>query len=521
MSYSKYILYWWIFLVLGVFQHQGLANDTKTLTIYVVGFSQQGEFRENLARVMTHELEAEIEKLKCCDLLLREGLRMRDVRDSSGESTLFNVYDLSELESGDLIELGVDAILVGSITSDDQTETAQVTLRVLKVNNREVLSSNSISIPIAFLGFSLPRQKEISRLTQQVLPVIAKDTYQLEVTYDTYNWRIGSHFYPDENFPYAISPEAVDMIEERLPVGMEDRILNLKEVSEVAEKYGLIEVEGMNSHLSFTDRDLQYWHDRKLPSNHIHFQFLARNLVISLSNEEQFFIPDHGDLSYLSGRIFSNIYYMAEDYWGWDLPAFPWPPPEPSTFDRIPFSSIIGHEQNVTMKELTDMLILILDKAGYYDATFYGLPDGVVLVTRLESMQEDGYPSLEARRWIELPTGLFPFPKILEPWVEKESGLYRTIVFIISREDPSWNVEKPITSVEASDLVRFGRVYLTKDLEKIELKDDYRLTAYIYMFKHEKGENVLDPLPVGSSDVEVPARLQLERSVGIKHNAYR
>src|SRR5205814_8700502 len=79
-----------------------------------------------------------------------------------------------------------------------------------------------------------------------------------------------------------------------------------------------------------------------------------------------------------------------------DIPGFLWPPPRASASEVVPNAifSNVGH-----LGEIADILLRALSLAGYFDHSFYGVPSGFALVTRMERLKDDGTLYDRFMRW--------------------------------------------------------------------------------------------------------------------------
>src|SRR5262249_57532765 len=79
------------------------------------------------------------------------------------------------------------------------------------------------------------------------------------------------------------------------------------------------------------------------------------------------------------------------------IPEFPWPPPAASATYVLPETVF---ESGRTTGQVVTAIITALERKGYVERSFFTTPaDGVVLVTRLERINEDGSSVAGAHRW--------------------------------------------------------------------------------------------------------------------------
>src|SRR5262249_41670004 len=115
------------------------------------------------------------------------------------------------------------------------------------------------------------------------------------------------------------------------------------------------------------------------------------------------------------------------------FPLFPWPPPAASASYRIPEGILAGKQ---TFREVVSVLLTSLEAAGYVERSFFGAENGgIVLVTRLERINEDGTSTKGSRRWpseqIHPRMTAGGVTEFLSGLFYAEPGYYRVIVFVI------------------------------------------------------------------------------------------
>ncbi len=100
---------------------------------------------------------------------------------------------------------------------------------------------------------------------------------------------------------------------------------------------------------------------------------------------------------------------------------FPFPPPKASTYAEIKnellFSS--NSRQKVTFIDVEKSLRQALDKAGYAEISYFLIPAGFALVTRLEQINADGTPKSKEIRWLPIASKprVFSMTDYLKPLV--------------------------------------------------------------------------------------------------------
>jgi hypothetical protein len=149
-------------------------------------------------------------------------------------------------------------------------------------------------------------------------------------------------------------------------------------------------------------------------------------------------------------------------YKGEVIPKFPWPPPVASSFVTIPLRGLLAssripdyfveywypHNQYLSpeqYRKLRDrrapvlydanaLLVFALARSGHYEISYYSVPDGFALVSRLEQIETDGSPksSPTRRDTRERDIGSFSLRTYLRALFLAAPGYYRLVVFVVT-----------------------------------------------------------------------------------------
>ena len=199
-------------------------------------------------------------------------------------------------------------------------------------------------------------------------------------------------------------------------------------------------------------------------------------------------------------------------------PAFPWPPPIPSA--RL----VIAREtfaQDATFGQFSIHLESALNATGYAEMSYYGVPHGIAVVTRLEHIHPDGHPFDGPERWLVDDKYLRHFSLIdyVERLFAVDEGYYRIVVFIVT-DQPFTSTNRSITSTEAGLWLADGLNTLPASLGEQPLSSVDRCTALIYEFEKSHGESahLLIPSPMEARQHLLASGLLRELSIsGVGH----
>jgi prepilin-type N-terminal cleavage/methylation domain-containing protein len=167
------------------------------------------------------------------------------------------------------------------------------------------------------------------------------------------------------------------------------------------------------------------------------------------------------------------------------VPEFPWPPPQASSTIVIP-SQFLAYSTGeiVRLRDIDKRLSAAMEHCGYIEKSYYGVPDGFAIVTRLEQINSDGTPKDPLERWsmaVE-PLRRFSLQEYLKALFLTSPGYYRIIVFIITPH-PFSQSEARLNPNEAMDWLRGGLNVLPTAVGEIVYTDEYKSTALVYEFE--------------------------------------
>lgn len=191
------------------------------------------------------------------------------------------------------------------------------------------------------------------------------------------------------------------------------------------------------------------------------------------------------------------------------IPEFPWPPPRASATVVLPAAFLRSAGAVLHFGDVDHTLTSALDSCGYFDRSYYAVPDGFAIVTRLEQMQADGASKAPPERWaLEFkPLERFSLESYLRALFTANPGFYRIIVFVVTSQSFSQS-PTGVTRDEALKWLQGGLDRLPAELAGRELTDRYACTALIYQFEQPaSGEGAKLDVPS-----DLPGRIHLERA---------
>jgi hypothetical protein len=195
------------------------------------------------------------------------------------------------------------------------------------------------------------------------------------------------------------------------------------------------------------------------------------------------------------------------------IPVFPWPPPEASSFETInlkwlisaaygtsgntlswvadpdnpasPYSAELLREiyqsQGPLMLHARALLETALKLSGLSQISYYSVPAGFAVVSKLERTDERGYPMDRASPSPEASQH-FSLSWYLRELFVAPPGFYRLIVFIVT--DRSFHQADALTTAaQAEDWLAFGSNTLPHGIAITPLSADVVCTALVYEFE--------------------------------------
>jgi hypothetical protein len=192
---------------------------------------------------------------------------------------------------------------------------------------------------------------------------------------------------------------------------------------------------------------------------------------------------------------------------GAEVPSFPWPPPQPTT-QTVLDRALIARGAS-TLGDVAARLTSALTDIGYSEHSFYGVPGGFALATRLEQIEFDGTPKNEPLRWSAAlpPREIFSLGDFLSALFTAPEGHYRVIVFVVT-DRPFAASGEAASQSEALAWLRNGLNALPSAIASLPLGDRYDGTALVYQYRKvgQQRDAIANP------DGAAPAVRQLERS---------
>ena len=165
-------------------------------------------------------------------------------------------------------------------------------------------------------------------------------------------------------------------------------------------------------------------------------------------------------------------------------PAFAWPPPRPSTRRTLTRHLVAGNAATPSIGRVADRIQAALEASGYTEYSYYSVPGGFALATRLERIHADGRSMTEPKRWemARGPLTRFELGEYLQALFDAESGHFRVIVFIVTPKALVAGTEPP-SAATALDWPHEGVSMLPEALRSLAYGSAFQTHALIYEFE--------------------------------------
>lgn len=191
---------------------------------------------------------------------------------------------------------------------------------------------------------------------------------------------------------------------------------------------------------------------------------------------------------------------------GHATPAFPWPPPKPTTSTVLDRAWLPRNAQ--TLGAAAGRLEQALIATGFLEHSYYSVPGGFALVTRLEQIRADGALKPANERWsTAVPRHkVFNLADYLVALFTAPQGHYRVIVFVVTDRAIVTGAEGA-SEDEITDWLGEGMNRLPADIANAPFTAAHAASALIYQIrKTDVGTPEINP------EGAPPARTQLERA---------
>ncbi|HVN75416.1 MAG TPA: hypothetical protein VMT19_03800 [Thermoanaerobaculaceae bacterium] len=165
-----------------------------------------------------------------------------------------------------------------------------------------------------------------------------------------------------------------------------------------------------------------------------------------------------------------------------EVPAFPWPPPQPTSFMEIRRDLLLTATGPTTWGDVARRLRAAADHAGYQGYTWYSVPNGFAFVLHVEQFDESG--RAKNPRWITEPScGGFSLSCIVQALFTASPGSYRVLAFVVATGPVKIDLGTAMTIEWARQVWKAGSTTFPPRFEGNEFSDDHSCLVLVYEFK--------------------------------------
>ena len=192
----------------------------------------------------------------------------------------------------------------------------------------------------------------------------------------------------------------------------------------------------------------------------------------------------HDELAYLAAPP-EELRTRSIQQRSYDIPAFPWPPPEASASIKVPSHFLHNNGRPTTLAQIARRLESAFSQAGYTERNYYSVPGGFALVSRMEQFNPDGSSKPLPERWaVEMtPPKVFSLSSYLKALFWAPKGHFRIISFLVTSVPFVQQSESPVSQEEALEWLSSGAQMLPPALESVAYSDKHYCVALIYEFE--------------------------------------
>jgi hypothetical protein len=203
-----------------------------------------------------------------------------------------------------------------------------------------------------------------------------------------------------------------------------------------------------------------------------------------------------GAVGAMTGGVVSKVPKHVTP-WTQAVPGLSWPLPAPSARLVLPRETgAWAQQRKMKVGDIAVRVQAALTTAGYSETSFYNVPDGFVIVTRLEQTERDGTAKSGTERWnVEAPgqDDSF-FLKVLKGMTGATSGNYRLFIFVVSTDDRPPTAAEPSFGDAKLWFLR-GSTGLAAETASRPVTAAHRMSVLVYEFEAITKQKVLARAP--------------------------
>ncbi len=187
------------------------------------------------------------------------------------------------------------------------------------------------------------------------------------------------------------------------------------------------------------------------------------------------------------------------------LPQFPWPPPVAS--DRVVIPLTLGGPGLKKMGDVDKKILSALTRMGYVQRAHFAVPNGYVLITRVEQIDKNGVAKPPPYRFSDHLPNPHSVTSFLDGLFTSPPGYFRIIAFVVTNVDFN-DTGAPLNEADAFKLLQ-GPPVLPASIAAKSVPSQTVVTALIYEYQKTSVDQNSPAVPIHST---VSAQTHLERA---------
>jgi hypothetical protein len=166
-----------------------------------------------------------------------------------------------------------------------------------------------------------------------------------------------------------------------------------------------------------------------------------------------------------------------------DLPDFPFPPPLASGQSVLPKSFFNNCKK---LGDIDQKLASVLGQQGY-ERSYFKVPGGFAIASRLEQINDDASSKQEPNRWSDQVPPVTSFSEFIGALFFPRVGFFRIVVFVVT-DVPFNQKQTTVSKNEATSWLTQGKNVLPDAAVKLPINPNFNCTALIYEYKFTENQ---------------------------------
>ena len=187
------------------------------------------------------------------------------------------------------------------------------------------------------------------------------------------------------------------------------------------------------------------------------------------------------------------------------IPDFPWPPPRASARTLIPVSLLQSPGGQTLLFDVAARLQQAFNEAGYGELSWYSVPGGFAMVSRMEQFDRYGTPLPDPDRFSIAIAQPRTLGERLWEVIRARQGRFRMIVLVVTSE-PVRQGARRLSREEAMELFAEGADRVPEEIGREVFSSLYLCTALIYEFHQRTPDHNAEFVPSSRLDANIHLR---------------